>query len=479
MSSGRRLDSRTAPAGDATLASDETEAASAETYPGDTGPRAVGGRLGLAVGTILEDVYEVKGRLGAGAMGMVYLVEHLGLGKEFALKMVDGTRGLDADAIARLRNEARIASAVEHENVVSLTHLGRAADGNLFIVMERLRGEDLADRLARQRRDGESRGVPPWLPDDEVRAIVDGVLCGLGAAHAAHVVHRDLKPGNIVLAATRAGVRPKIVDFGIGKLRRPSHADLRGTAPGAIMGTPLYMAPEQARSSADVDERADLYSMGVVAYEMLTGRAPLEGANVLQLIARQATEAPRDPSELRPDLPSTVARHVLRALAKDPGQRFQSADEMREDWTRAWQGARSSAPGPAPASAAGARVLFVEDDADIRQNVLELLEAEAFVAVGAATGEEGVAAALARPPDLVLCDVTLPGIDGYEVFARLAADGRTRGVPFVFLSGLAERSAIRRGMNLGADDYLTKPFGRAELLEAVRSRLAARSRRQG
>ena len=159
----------------ATDPSSALEAPAQDTFPGEPIRTPRDGRLGLPVGTVLEGVYEVKGLLGAGAMGMVYLVEHVGLGKEFALKMVDGTKGLDAQAIARLRNEARVASAVDHENVVSLTHIGQATDRNVFIVMERLRGEDLADRLARQRAAAEP-GAPAWLPDAEVVTIVDGVL---------------------------------------------------------------------------------------------------------------------------------------------------------------------------------------------------------------------------------------------------------------------------------------------------------------
>ncbi|MCC7535108.1 MAG: serine/threonine protein kinase [Deltaproteobacteria bacterium] len=291
----------------------------------------------LVEGTVLQGTYKVMGLLGRGAMGAVYLVEHIGLGKQFAAKVVDGDRALDASAVARLRNEARITSAIEHENIVNVTHFGQTDDGRVFIVMELLRGQDLRKRMTYQALEGTRVGADPWLPDSEVRAIVGPLLSALAAAHAEGVVHRDLKPDNIFLSESKSGKRrPKVVDFGIGKLHTDAKNDLRLTDTGSIIGTPLYMAPEQSRSSREVDHRADLYSMGVMIFEMMCARPPFEAAHVFEMVVKHATEEPPDPRSIRPDIPEPVAAVILRSLAKEPSERFASANEMLEAWQRAW-----------------------------------------------------------------------------------------------------------------------------------------------
>jgi serine/threonine protein kinase len=308
---------------------------------------------GIEIGARLEGTYEVKKLLGQGAMGAVYLVEHVGLGKEFAAKVVSASRALDESAIARLRNEARITSAIEHENIVNVTHLGATPDGSLFIVMELLRGESLRARLDRQLAAAKSKGATKWLPDAEVRSIVSPMLSALAAAHGAGVVHRDLKPDNVFLSRTRSGeMRPKIVDFGIGKLSSPTGNDLRLTETGQTVGTPLYMAPEQFRAASVVGPAADLYALGVLVYEMLTGELPFQATHVFELVLLHATERARDPKTLRPDLPQAVADVVLKLLAKEPTDRFESASAANEAWRSAWAGVSESAePAKARASA--------------------------------------------------------------------------------------------------------------------------------
>ena len=305
--------------------------------PLNTSPEGAPGTL--EIGAKLEGVYEVKRLLGKGAMGAVYLVEHTGLGKEFAAKVVGGSRALDTAAVARLRNEARIASSIEHENIVNVTHLGQTGDGTVFIVMELLRGEDLRHRMERQLEEAETKAGTTWLPDNEVRDIVGPVLSGLAAAHAAGVIHRDLKPDNIFLAQIRGKMKPKLVDFGIGKLRAGDHKDLRLTETGQIIGTPLYMAPEQTRSTSQVDHRADLYSLAVMVFEMVCGRPPFEAGHLFEIVIKHATEPAPDPREFRPDLPASVAELINRTLRKEPNERWTSADEMLEAWTKAWEDA--------------------------------------------------------------------------------------------------------------------------------------------
>ncbi len=287
----------------------------------------------LAAGALLEGTYRVERLLGKGAMGAVYLVEHVALGTKFAAKVV--ATGMDAASMTRLRNEARMASAIDHEHIVRVTHLGQTDNGNAFVVMERLHGEDLRARTVRHREEAAETGTDPWLPDREVRGIVAPLLSALDAAHAAGVVHRDLKPENVFLHERQGRIVPKIVDFGIGKLHAGGE-DVRLTATGQIVGTPLYMAPEQSRSSALVDHRSDIYAMGVMLFELCTGRVPFEAQGVYEIVVKHVTEAPPDPRSLRPDLPEPVAALLLRCLAKDPEDRFQSAAELAAAWEDAW-----------------------------------------------------------------------------------------------------------------------------------------------
>jgi eukaryotic-like serine/threonine-protein kinase len=295
-------------------------------------------RLGegeLRPGELLDGHYRVERRIGGGGMGSVYEVEHVALGKRFAAKVVLSVREEDEGAVMRLRNEARTLSSLDHENIVGVSHLGRTGHGRLFVVMDLLQGDDLGARIRRQ-KDAAARGeADPWLPDNEVRRIVPQVLSALSAAHHADVVHRDLKPENLFLDRRRSRTVVKVVDFGISKIRREDE-DLTLTRPGQILGTPLYMAPEQARSIAQVDGRADLYSLGCILYEMLTGRPPFLAENAYDCVVLHATEKPEPPGVHRPGLPTAVEAFILRALEKDPADRFTDADAMLAAWEAAW-----------------------------------------------------------------------------------------------------------------------------------------------
>ncbi|MCA9857803.1 MAG: serine/threonine protein kinase, partial [Dehalococcoidia bacterium] len=243
--------------------------------------------LELRKGAVLGGAYRVLRRLGQGGMGTVYLVEHTELGRRFAAKVV--SRALSESAAQRLLNEAKVTSGIDHENIVDVVNLGRQPDGAIFVIMELLEGEDLGRRLDRQL---EEEDGDPWLPDEELQAYVPQMLDGLAAAHAAGVIHRDLKPDNVFLARRDDGrVILKLLDFGIAKNVEPD-GDQRLTRTGQIIGTPLYMAPEQARNMSDADVRADIYSVGVILYEMITGAPPFEADTLFDLILQHATEPP-------------------------------------------------------------------------------------------------------------------------------------------------------------------------------------------
>ncbi len=276
--------------------------------------------LEALVGRIIGGKYSVLRLIGRGGMGAVYEAENVAIGKKVALKFVDRELAKDEQVTGRFAREARAASSVESANIVSVFDAG-VDDGRPYLVMELLRGEDLGSRLRRLGR----------LPLADVTHVAAQVLRGLGRAHDAGIVHRDLKPDNVFLVRGDADpLFAKIVDFGVSKIRRaPS-----GTAPvaltgkGTVIGTPLYMSPEQARASEELDGRTDLYALGAIVFECLAGRPPHTGETYEQIILSVCmTDAPAL-SSVEPSVPAPVSAFVAKALARDLAVRFASAPAM-------------------------------------------------------------------------------------------------------------------------------------------------------
>ncbi|HEY8042518.1 MAG TPA: serine/threonine-protein kinase [Polyangiaceae bacterium] len=271
-------------------------------------------------GRTLGGKYRVVRLLGYGGMGSVYEAEDVAGGASVAVKILDREWVKDEVAAGRFAREARAASAVASEHIVRVLD-GGTEDGCPYLVMELLRGEDLGARLRRSRR----------VPLDEALHVVEQVLRGLVAAHGAGIVHRDLKPDNVLLVRRGDDASfAEIVDFGMSKIERPagSTAPLPLTKRGTVIGTPLYMAPEQARASANVDGRADLYSLGAILFECLAGRPPHTGETYEQILLSICMDAAPDVRRWAPDVPDDVAALVARALETEPDDRFQSAREM-------------------------------------------------------------------------------------------------------------------------------------------------------
>jgi serine/threonine-protein kinase len=240
------------------------------------------------LGQTIAGKYQLRRLLGEGGMGAVYEGLHLEIGKRVAIKTISTQRAHVPELAARFKREARVASAIESENIVQVFDVGHDPQIGLYMVMEHLVGEDLATRLHRERR----------LDPMTALAIMAQALHGLERAHAAGIVHRDLKPANLFLVDRGAGRLPlvKILDFGISKfLRDERAADTASvvTRAGAVMGTALYMSPEQAQGGALVDHRSDLWSIGAVLYEMLAGRTPHPLAQTYEgMIVRIVTTPP-------------------------------------------------------------------------------------------------------------------------------------------------------------------------------------------
>ncbi|MFT3773808.1 MAG: serine/threonine-protein kinase [Minicystis sp.] len=272
------------------------------------------------VGRVIGERYGVKAVIGEGGMGVVYEAEHLTIGKLVAVKVLHPSKAQNREAVSRLRHEARVAGTLGHPNICAVYDLGRLDDGSPYLVMERLRGETLAQRIARLQRIATADMVDVMLQ----------VLSALTAAHQRGVIHRDLKPENIFLSQ-RDGMRPvpKLLDFGISKAEDMEETVADPTGQLLAAGTPYYMAPEQARGDRGIDWRVDLWSAGVVLYEGLTGQRPFVAKNYNALLVQILSMAHRSVRELDPELSVGLARVVDKALSKRAEDRYQSALEFQ------------------------------------------------------------------------------------------------------------------------------------------------------
>ncbi|SEM34800.1 serine/threonine protein kinase [Stigmatella aurantiaca] len=263
--------------------------------------------------------YVVQERIGAGGMGIVYRAIQPLIGKQVAIKVLKAEFSGAQELVQRLLVEARVVNAIQHRGIIDIFGFGQLPDGRPYVVMELLQGISL-DQLIKWR--GRVGGP-------ETVAILDEILSALGAAHRAGVIHRDLKPGNVFLVDGADGTRAaKILDFGIAKVTA-SQGGGPMTMQGMLLGTPEYMAPEQIRGTK-VEATADLYAVGVMAFQMLTGKRPFAGEQLSVLFA-QVEEAPVSPSSLVPEISPELERIVLRLLAKNPAQRFQTAEAVRHE----------------------------------------------------------------------------------------------------------------------------------------------------
>jgi serine/threonine protein kinase len=273
-------------------------------------------RMDSLTGAHLGKEYWVVDRIGDGGMGVVYLVEHRGLKKQFAAKILSRELTENAEARARFEIEARAASQLDHENIVNVTDYGVAVDGRPFLVMELLRGKTLFSRLAEG---------PLTLA--EAVAVIFPVCAALGAAHEAGIVHRDIKPENVFLAQRPGGrFHIKVLDFGIAKASMDTP---RVTKLGQVLGSPLYMAPEACRGE-DVDGRADIYSLGVLLYQLTTNHLPFEDTNMLRLLQLHSSGTVPPPRTRNPQLPVAIEQVIMRALEKEREVRFQTVEELAE-----------------------------------------------------------------------------------------------------------------------------------------------------
>ncbi len=273
------------------------------------------------LGTVVGH-YRIIAELDTGGMGAVYRAEHELIGKPVAVKLLRPELCNDPDMLHRFFNEAKAATAIRHPGIVEVFDFGHHEDGRAYIVMEFLEGETLSHRIAARGR----------LAEREAAVLARGIAGALSAAHAKHIIHRDLKPDNVFLVPDPdmpTGERTKLLDFGIAKLVDRT-SETAKTQTGVFMGTPAYMAPEQARGAGDIDPRADLYSLGCMLYEMVVGETPFLGDGTGELIALQLFGEVQPPIDRVPSLSPSLNALILQLLEKDPANRPASAQAVAD-----------------------------------------------------------------------------------------------------------------------------------------------------
>jgi two-component system, LytTR family, response regulator len=402
--------------------------------------------------------YRIVSRLGEGGMGEVYLATDTRLDRSVALKVLPTAVAHDPVRMARFDREAKAASALNHPNVAHIYEIGEDRSIH-FLVMEFIEGQALDRRI-----DGRALAVP------ELAEIGAQIADALDAAHAKGIVHRDIKPANIIITPRGSA---KVLDFGLAKVAEPRGPAL-GTqmetralsTAGALIGTVEYMSPEQALGRP-VDHRTDLFSLGVVLYQMATGRLPFEGSNPSETIARILDDSPAAMARFNYDVPEDLDRIVRKCLEKDRERRYQSARDLMVD-LKGLARERETA-GPRRSPGAKIRAVIVDDEDLARQILREYLRGEEDIEIVAecANGFAAVKAVAEQEPDLMFLDIQMPKLDGFEVLELV-----DREVAVVFVTAFDQYAM--KAFDAAAVDYLLKPFAADRLrtaLERVRRRL--------
>ncbi|MFQ5549704.1 MAG: protein kinase [Gemmatimonadales bacterium] len=269
----------------------------------------------------LDGRYEIMGKIGEGGMAFVYEAKELNSGKSVAVKVISPNLAKDDTTIERLRREAGLAMRLEHPNVCQILRLGETEDGLIYVVMPYLKGELLSDYEYR---------VGPMALEKSVTFIVQ-ICAGLNHAHLLNIVHRDLKPENVMIVRSDGGTEDDeyaiVMDFGLAKENRTDPGVQKLTATGIILGTPEFMSPEQIRGQT-LDGRSDVYAVGIMAFEMFTGKLPFEGRNAQEMMIARLRGKPIPLTQYRSDLPAGVETVLLKSMATDPADRQQGVLQL-------------------------------------------------------------------------------------------------------------------------------------------------------
>ncbi|MEZ4668744.1 MAG: protein kinase [Anaerolineae bacterium] len=409
------------------------------------------------IGRKLKDRYEIQEHLGDGSTATVYKAIDTRLNRVVALKILlphvrETTR-------KRFFQEATAAAQLNHHNIMAIYDIGEDEDYH-FLVVEYVEGDPLSN----------------YIPSDAETVIKLGVQMAkaLSYAHARYIIHRDIKPANIKV--TPDGT-VKIMDLGLALPREAK----RVTAEGMVIGTPAYLSPEQAQGHT-LDHRTDIYSLGVVLYEMATGHLPFDADEIPALLLQQVRQPPPPPRLIKPDLPVELERVILRTLEKNPARRFTSGDALAQALESVLVAPKRQTDATLPVRPGDdaspdtrhvrrdkpiIRVLLADDHVMIRRMLASFLEShDEFVVVGEASdGDSALRETLAMLPDVLLLDLNMPGKGGLEILPSIRAEAPN--VKVLVLTGRDEDWYIMRAMRAGAHGYVLKSGDEAELMDSI------------
>jgi CheY-like chemotaxis protein len=419
------------------------------------------------VGTVLADRYRIERVIGIGGVGSVYRATQLGLDRRVAVKVLRPELTNAKNAMERFAREARTAARLQHPNIVTVHDFGTTPDGRAYLVMEFLSGLNLAQWITRRK------------PTDARRAAeyLAAVCRAVGTLHDSNIIHRDIKPSNIMIVDQTGGGAVKVVDFGL--VRPTISDDATDLTGGLVLGTPEFMAPELFTGEKP-NVSSDIYALGVTLYEAITGELPFGTGTFRDMFHRHSTLVPIRASLIRADLPAGVDELLMRAMAKNPQGRYETAAEFADaiEATFAGPAAGPSAPRHVATEIGGpvltpldervtrmGSVLLVEDDAVVRDALAPALERAGFDVTAAGDGIEAFLMLGSGRFDVIVSDVQMPNLDGMTLLRLLSQKGiRT---PVVLLTGtLADRDA-ELGRELGAVGIVAKPPDLGELLDAI------------
>jgi serine/threonine protein kinase len=400
------------------------------------------GFVDLPAGEVIADRYRIESKLGIGGMAIVYRAQDMELDETVALKFLRSQLAEHDSSIQRFKQEIKLARRIVHSNVCRTFDIGNWGAVR-FVSLEFVHGDTLEHWLKKSKR----------IDLGERIFIFRGILAGLRAAHELDIIHRDLKPQNIMISADEN--RPLIMDFGIATELSGSSV----TATGDTYGTPAYMAPERIQDKP-VDQRSDLYSLGVILYELATGELPFLGRTAYETAAKQLNDTAVRPSAVHSLVPEWLDRVVLRLLAKDPEERYQSVVDLMADL-------------PVVDHAGTRSVLLVDGDETLLTLLQIRLESQDLVVRTAADGAKGLESALAHPPDLICVDLKTPVMDGFDFLNLLRQQWSRTRVPIFMWSSVADPQYERQALRLGIERFFNKPFDPTDVANQIAERLSS------
>ncbi|MBN2471962.1 MAG: protein kinase [Anaerolineae bacterium] len=407
----------------------------------------------MKIGHQLQGRYTIEKLIGEGATATVYLARDERLGRQVAIKVL--LPYVKPTAKARFTREAQSAAALNHPNIMAIYDEVEDEEYH-FLVVEYIEGTPLSDFI-------------PSAPDVAVSLGLQ-VCSALEYAHRMNIIHRDIKPANVIIS--NDGLL-KIMDFGLAMARDAKHI----TAHGSIIGTPAYLSPEQARGHA-LDHRTDLYSLGVLLYELSTGRLPFDTNDISALLLQKVSNSPIPPQELNPAIPDWLNATIMRALEREPDNRFQSAAEFAQalgkqippsDTLETAPPIQDLAPAPSPTASPKRpiRMIVADDHVILRTSIAFFLDDQPDIEVvaEAGSGTETLRLMQAHQPDLLLLDLNMPDRSGMDILPQVRQECPNARV--LVLTGRTEDAFVMRALQAGAHGYLLKTSSQEELLDAV------------